>query len=550
MSQKHVQSKHTAKAPSRAPGTLSTTVVIRLAMASVVYAVSLIFNMPEFVSIILLVLAAAAAGYDIVLHAVTAVENGDYFANPVIVVIISVIAFFIGFSIEGAAVILLYQIGMLLLNYASEHTRKAALELLQYQDEEVVSKMKACVADESATALCIQEVMKTNSGSVLKIAVFLALAYAIALPIFTNFSYIVSIHRALMIILIATPMSIIVSIPLAGVVGLCYSAQQGVVFNKAKSLESMADANVAIFDKAGIFADECPRIVAMYSDVLDSSTFMNFVAHAVYYSEQPVARAISAVYDQEYKLEVIKDFREIPGYGVELSIDGIDVLFAAKEYLLSRGVELPEDNSALGQTFYMLVAGKPMGKVVISSEVNAETENLVPEMKSVGVSRCILLTEDGKEAGQQFAELMNFTEMYAQCNNEKKLALISDIAKKAKGSVIFIYAGNIDEHSDAAIDMRVGKRTKHADAVVDPEYISNIPFAKQVSVRIREIAVENALFAFIVKALLIFLSIIGYCNLWFAIFIDFVAAVATILNTIRVTNESLISSFRYKTGRR
>ena len=156
MSQKHVQSKHTAKAPSRAPGTLSTTVVIRLAMASVVYAVSLIFNMPEFVSIILLVLAAAAAGYDIVLHAVTAVENGDYFANPVIVVIISVIAFFIGFSIEGAAVILLYQIGMLLLNYASEHTRKAALELLHYQDEEVVSKMKVCVADESAPALCIQ----------------------------------------------------------------------------------------------------------------------------------------------------------------------------------------------------------------------------------------------------------------------------------------------------------------------------------------------------------------------------------------------------------
>ena len=61
------------------------------------------------------------------------------------------------------------------------------------------------------------------------------------------------------------------------------------MFNSAKDLEGMADANIAIFDKAGIFADECPRIIAMYSDVLDSATFMNFVAHAVYYSEQPVA---------------------------------------------------------------------------------------------------------------------------------------------------------------------------------------------------------------------------------------------------------------------
>jgi len=83
---------------------------------------------------------------------------------------------------------------------------------------------------------------------------------------------------------------------------------------------------------------------------------------------------------------------------------------------------------------------------------------------------------------------------------------------------------------------------------VEPECINNISFAKQVALRVREISIENALFAFIVKALLIFLSIIGYCNLWFAIFIDFVAAIATILNTIRVTSESLINVIKYKTG--
>ena len=65
----------------------------------------------------------------------------------------------------------------------------------------------------------------------------------------------------------------------------------------------------------------------------------------------------------------------------------------------------------------------------------------------------------------------------------------------------------------------------------------------------KEITIENALFAFIIKALLVFLSIVGYCNLWFAIFIDMVAAVATILNTIRVTNESLLTTLRYKMGR-
>ena len=40
----------------------NTIIVIRLVVASVIFAVSLIVNMPEFLSIILLVLSAAAAG--------------------------------------------------------------------------------------------------------------------------------------------------------------------------------------------------------------------------------------------------------------------------------------------------------------------------------------------------------------------------------------------------------------------------------------------------------------------------------------------------------
>ena len=223
MSQKHVKSRHTAaKEPSKAVSALSSlnsrgnTLVIRLVLATVIFAVSLIISMPDFVGIILLVLAAAAAGYDIVMEAVSDVENGRYLATSVVVVVVSVIAFFIGFAIEGAAVVLLYQIGQLLLNYAKDHTEKAALELLAYQDEEVTAKVKAAVEDKNAASLNIHEVMLGSSGSVLKVAVFLALAYAIALPIFTNYSYIVSVPRALMIILIATP----ILLPLATSIGI------------------------------------------------------------------------------------------------------------------------------------------------------------------------------------------------------------------------------------------------------------------------------------------------------------------------------------------
>ena len=190
-----------------------------------------------------------------------------------------------------------------------------------------------------------------------------------------------------------------------------------------------------------------------------------------------------------------------------------------------------------------------MGKVVISSDVNQDLESLVPELKSVGISRCVLLTEDSKEAGQEFAEMLNFSEMYAQCDTEKKLHIISEIAKKTKGAVLFVYANGIEAHSDAAVDIRVSKRARYADAIVIPEDISNLPRAKQISKRVREICIENALFAFIVKALLIFLSIIGYCNLWLAVILDFATAVATVLNTIRIPSESIRKNLKYRFGR-
>ena len=549
MNQKHIKDAPPKLDTAKLSATLGSFLIIRLVIASVIFAVALIVDLPSFFTILLLVLAAALAGYDIILKAVDAVENGKFVDTPVLVVLIAVLAFFIGFAIEGAALILLYQIGSLLLNYAQEHTKKAALDLLQDSDEDVIAHMREVVADEDSSYMALQSVMESSAGSVLKLAMLLAVIYAIALPIITNLGFPVSIHRALMILLIATPLSVVVSIPIAGIVGLCQSARYGVVFNNAYSLEAMADTSVAVFDKSGIFADECPRIIAMHSDVLDYDTFLNFVAHSVYYSEQPIANAISAVFDQEYKLDVIKDFREIPGYGVELSIDGIPVVFATRELFEQRGIAIPEEENSAGLAYYMVVADRPMGKVVISSDVNQDLESLVPEMKSEGISRCILLTEDSKEAGQQFAEMLNFSEMYAQCDTEKKLRIISEVARKTKGAVVFVYANGIEAHSDAAIDIRVNKRAKYADAIVIPDAVHNLPAAKQIARRVREICIENALFAFIVKAVLIFLSIIGYCNLWFAIFIDFAAAVATVLNTIRVTTPSLRKNLKYKFGR-
>ena len=540
----------TPAASSRNPGSLNSIIVIRLIVASLIFAVSLIINMPSFLRILLLALSVAVSGYDVVLSAVDCVEPRDYFATPIVIVFVAVISFFIGFGLEGAALMMFYQIGLILISYADERTVKSAKELLCYSDDETVEKVTGIIEEENAGKMAMESTVGAAASFVLKIALGIAVLYAVLIPIFTNLSFAVSIHRALTIIVIATPLSVVVAMPLTGIIGICYGAQFGVIFNNAAAMEKAADVETAVFDKPGVFADDHPRLVSVQSDLLDKSTFLNFAAHAVYYSEQPFAKAISDAFTQDYKLDLISDFQDIPGSGVDLKINGAHVTLATRELFTSRGEAVPyESGKENYQMLYMMVSEKYVGKIALSTEFYGEAEQLAPDLKAIGFDQCILLTEDGKEESEAAATELEFDEVFGQCDTERKLRLINDLKSSKDTQMMYVYANGFDAHSAADLDVRINRKGKFADVLVIPEYIANLPLALQLCSRVREVAAENAIFAFVVKAILIFLSLTGYCNIWFAIFIDMVAALATILNSIRVTSPSLISILKYKAGK-
>lgn len=548
---KHSEKQNEASTvKSQNQGGLNSIIVIRLIVASLIFAVSLIVKMPSLVRILLLALSVVVSGYDVALDAVNSVESGDYFATPIVIVFVAVISFFIGFGLEGAALMMFYQIGRILIAYAQERTVKSAKELLCYSDEETVEKVTGIIEEENAGKMAMEYTVGSAASFILKIALGIAVLYAVLIPILTNLSFAVSIHRALTIIVIATPLSVVVAMPLTGIIGICYGAQFGVIFNNAAAMEKAAEVETAVFDKPGVFADDHPSLVSAQSDLLDKSTFMNFAAHAVYYSEQPFAKAISDAFNFDYKLDLISDFQDIPGCGVDLKINGAHVTLATRELFASRGEAVPYENAKEDyQMFYMMVSEKYVGKIALTNEIYGEAEQLAPDLKAIGFDKCILLTEDGKEESEAAATELEFDEVYGECDTARKLRLVNDLKASRDTQMMYVYANGFDAHSAADLDVRVNRKGKFADILVIPEYIANLPLALQLCSRVREVAAENAIFAFVIKAILIFLSLTGYCNIWFAIFIDMAAALATILNSIRVTSPSLISILKYKAGK-
>lgn len=541
MSQNTDQTKAPFKLPEIKIGSVDMVLVLRLVAATLLIAVSVLVKMPAVVRTVLLILAAAAAGYDLVLQAVEAVLGRDFFATPVILVLVAIASFCIGFGIEGAVTLVLYQLSQILIPYVDQRTRKSAKEIIKGTDEATAAKMQTVFQDGSASTLDLEATVHHSAGVILKILMGLSLAYAIFIPFVSSLSFKISIHRALMILVTATPLSVVAAMPLTALIGLSYSARNGVVFSRAKAMEATAQANIAVFDKAGIFAEDSPRVLGVQSEMLDERTMMHFVAHAVYYSTQPMARAISSAYTQDYKLEVISDFREIPGYGVDLKIGGTPVLLATADYLTERGVRVPQDKLEEGQAFYLAVAGRCVGRVVISAGINDGTSELAPEMESLGMKRCVLLTEDSGEEARRIADSLHFEDVFGECDTERKLKVISDLSQSNSNHVLYVYANGFEAHSAADTDIRVSKKAKFADAVIQPDNILLLPFGVQICRRMMEVARENAVFAIVIKAILLLLSMTGYCNIWFAFFIDTVATLATMLNSIRVTKDSFVS---------
>lgn len=542
MSPERTRAKHSAEKSEKKQGSFEIALPIRLAIALVLVIVSALFKMPVLVRIILLVLSAVIAGYNIFLSTVDQIAEKKYFSNDLIILFSTVLAFVIGYPLEAALMVFFYQLSKLLIEYTRKRAVKSARDLIDYTDTDVSNRIEEILSEEGAGETKLQHTLESSAKFVLRFLLIFALVYALLFPFLTGISFKVSLHRAIMILLIASPLSVTVSFPIVGITGLCFSARNGVVFNSAELMEKTTEVNVALFDKAGVFSEEMPHVIGLQSDVLDKKTFLNFLAHAVYYSDQPFAKAISDYYDQEYRLELINNFSELPGTGVSLEIGHAPVILATKSYFDSAGFTVPERGPAEGIAYYMTIAQRYVGRVIVSADINQEAESVVEEMINAGVARNILLTEDGSEQSQAAAEALHFTEVVGECDMDKKLRLISDLSNTEQNCTAFIYANGIEGHSAADLDFRVSRKAKYADAIVIPEASMNIPHAIQIARRVKEIMSENAVMAFIIKAVLVFLSIIGYSNIWFVVFIDNAAALATMLNAIRVTSPSLMQS--------
>lgn len=146
------------------PG-FDTVLVARLIVACLLFAAALILKkLAAPWPLILLILSAVVAGYDILAAAVLAVMEGRYFDNCVLITAVAVIAFGIGQSGEAAALILLFQLGGVLLDYVSSRTRATVIDAVYAGAE--TARVERGGAEENAAAedVKVGDVLRLRQG--------------------------------------------------------------------------------------------------------------------------------------------------------------------------------------------------------------------------------------------------------------------------------------------------------------------------------------------------------------------------------------------------
>ena len=150
-----------------------------------------------------------------------------------------------------------------------------------------------------------------------------------------------------------------------------------------------------------------------------------------------------------------------------------------------------------------------------------------------------MLTGDTEANAKAVAEKTGIDTVYAKLLPEDKLAALKQI-REQKGSAMFVGDGINDAPVLAGADVGAAMGSgadaaiEAADVVFMNSDLDAIPTALDIAAQTKRVSWANIIFALSVKAVVMILGLLGFANMWFAVFADTGVAMLCVLNSIRI----------------
>lgn len=518
--------------------------LLRVALSAALLIAAYSVNAASLVSTLMLIAAALICGFDIILAAVDKIiKKRDYLNDQLLVCLCAIACFCIGCYTETIVMLVVYQLGRTCLNFVIRKTKLGFYGAVSPEDREGSLRLRSILNSPGSLKNSVFDKYMPYLELFSKAAFIVGILFAAAVPLITEMTYVMSIRRGSMLIIAAVPISALAALPMYSLAGLSRAAEYGVYIKNTASLENTGDLASVIYDKADVFTDGTPKLVSVNSPILDNESFLQLAAYTAYSSEQRFAAPIVSAYSGDIITSYISDFKDIPGCGMEISLHGRSVLLGTGELFDAKGISIPDTERKSGYILYLAIGGRYAGSLTLKEKLNPYAESVISDFAALGGIKSVLLTEDGRDVSERLAKALNVDELHYECGFTEK----ADIIQKCKDQLapdeklMYISAENLEYHTAADIDAKVGTEFENADMLMSNVGIFGLPVAYTASHMVKRLSSENLVFTAVIKFVLVVLALTGSATLWFIVLLDFAASVFGVLNVVRMPSADTLS---------
>ncbi|MDN5550484.1 heavy metal translocating P-type ATPase [Brevibacterium sp. BDJS002] len=297
------------------------------------------------------------------------------------------------------------------------------------------------------------------------------------------------LHAALTVLIIACPCALGLATPTALAVSSGRGSQLGILVSGPEALESTRSIDTVVLDKTGTLTTGVMTLL----DTQLSDTDFAVLARLESQSEHPVARAIVEAADTRAESQPAKqanaglgrtaasavdDFENIPGGGLQATIDGAEVLAGRPDLLRERGIDVTytSDSVPTGATIVALAIDSQFrGLTFVSDEIKTGAAEAIAELHSLGIDT-VLLTGDNAQAAEVVAGKLAITEIRADVRPEGKIAVVNEL--QARGQAVAMVGDGINDAAALAgadLGIAMGSGTDAAMAASDITMVRSDP---------------------------------------------------------------------------
>lgn len=340
-------------------------------------------------------------------------------------------------------------------------------------------------------------------------------------PLLFNVDFQSNFYRAMVLITVASPCALVISVPASFISAIAAGARRGVLFKGGAYLEVLATVKAVAFDKTGTLTAGRPAVTDLVPyAVVEADDLLGLLAAVEQRSEHPLAKAIVAEADARGILVPgVDDFEAVPGKGVQAMIAGQMITAGSPSYLTQQFGELPADLAAQrtrlehdGRTVMLAYRGGAgggwLGLIALADEIRPEAVAVVRQLHARGI-QVAMLTGDNARVAQAIAAQAGIDRVYAELLPEDKVTAIRQLEAEV-GPTAMVGDGVNDAPAlaTASVGIAMGAAgtdvaLETADLVLMGDRLELIEYAIVLSKRARRVVWQNIVFALVVIALLV-----------------------------------------------